>query len=402
MKRMRSLRFSKKRNTIKRDEISATPPTSPEKLEPGASESAPSVVTLDTGNAKWARNPDVIDKMLGNMKKELSPNELNNLSGSLSGQEVKSALTKNNKSPGRDLSPVPTRSQPRSKSKTHNTKSSRFPIKISRKSDTDKAHFQQIDLRQIEICQRIGCGASSAGVFLCLVDGWACAMKQLHREHVGAIDIRCFEREMDILYQLPPHPCIVRYLFHTTQGSDLCLFMQLYSGTLREHLDERRKSNDLLPPEMIARIALDAAQGIQFLHQHKVIHRDIKAGNIFITKNEHDEITRIAIGDFDTSLRVSASLRNLKKDADDIISHDSPASDPTMLRNANGHRNLNTAEKRNYFASNRPRSTVGTSYTIIIPNLFLFPFSSHVRMDRNHWIYGTRSIAIPRVDALWI
>jgi len=60
-------------------------------------------------------------------------------------------------------------------------------------------------------------------------------------------------------------------------------------------------------------------------------------------------------------LRVSASLRNVKKDADDIVNHDTPNSDPTMLRNANGRREMNTAEKRNYFASTRPRSTVGTT-----------------------------------------
>merc|ERR1712137_707846 len=191
----------------------------------------------------------------------------------------------------------------------------KFKNRRTKKKERKNEAVQPVHLREIEICQQIGCGASSAGVYLCIVDGWTCAMKQLKREHVGAIDIKCFEREMDILYQLPPHPNIVRYLFHTSMGTDLCLFMQLYSGTLREHLDERRKTNRFLPPDKIAQISLEAAQGIQFLHQHGVIHRDIKAGNVFCTKNEEGEITRIAIGDFDT-LRVSASLRNVKENAD--------------------------------------------------------------------------------------
>lgn len=114
---------------------------------------------------------------------------------------------------------------------------------------------------------------------MCIVDGWSCAMKQLKRELVCQMDIKCFEREMDILYQLPPHPNIVRYLFHTSHGSDLCLFMQLYSDTLRNYLDERRKTQQLLPVELIAEMSLEIASGIQFLHQHGVIHRDIKVQN---------------------------------------------------------------------------------------------------------------------------
>ena len=140
----------------------------------------------------------------------------------------------------------------------------------------EESSVQPVNLREIEICQQIGCGASSAGVYLCIVDGWSCAMKQLKRELVGQIDIKCFEREMDILYRLPPHANIVRYLFHTTHGTELCLFMQLYSGTLRDLLDERRKSKDFFDAELIAEMALEIAHGIQFLHQHNVIHRDIK------------------------------------------------------------------------------------------------------------------------------
>jgi len=256
-----------------------------------------------------------------------------------------------------DLSPKHDTSSD-SKSKDKHKKSGRLLSKLSTKSrsgsQAKEAYYQYVDLREIEICQQLGRGASSAGVFLCLVDGWACAMKQLKREHVGAIDIRCFEREMDILYQLPPHPNIVRYLFHTTMGTDLCLFMQLYSGTLREYLDIRRKENNYFAPEKITRMALEAAAGLQFLHQHGVIHRDIKAGNIFITKSENDEITRLAIGDFDTSLRVSASIKNLE-DADIIPDRDP---DGGFIK---ANQTMNTAQKRSYFSQNRPRSTVGTA-----------------------------------------
>lgn len=182
-------------------------------------------------------------------------------------------------------SPIFSKGTPKSPRQKSKTRLFKFTKKHKRtlEQKISQESTQPINLREIEICQQIGCGASSAGVYMCIVDGWSCAMKQLKRELVGQIDIKCFEREMDILYRLPPHPNIVRYLFHTTHGTELCLFMQLYSGTLRDLLDEHRKAQKLFDAQLIAEMALEIACGIQFLHQHNVIHRDIKVGYFLFT-----------------------------------------------------------------------------------------------------------------------
>merc|ERR1712137_1386520 len=229
----------------------------------------------------------------------------------------------------------------------------KFKNRRTKKKERKNEAVQPVHLREIEICQQIGCGASSAGVYMCIVDGWSCAMKQLKREHVGKLDIKCFEREMDILYQLPPHPNIVRYLFHTSIGPDLCLFMQLYGGTLRDYLDERRIGQQLLDVELIAEMALEIATGIQFLHKHGVIHRDIKAGNIFITKNGKGEITNLAVGDFDTSLRIqaTASVADLKSMM--MTSSTEMMVDPSTLLSNVKDKRKSPAARRNQFAKVR-------------------------------------------------
>jgi serine/threonine protein kinase len=86
-----------------------------------------------------------------------------------------------------------------------------------------------------------------------------------------------------------------------------------------------------------------------------------------VTKSETNDITRLAIGDFDTSLRVSASFRNIKVGSGDTIVQDGSqvvtstyARAPARQENTR-EKELNTAEKRNLFAQNRPRSTVGTA-----------------------------------------
>jgi len=119
-------------------------------------------------------------------------------------------------------------------------------------------------------------------------------------------------------------------------------------------------------------MALEIAHGIQFLHKHNVIHRDIKAGNIFITRNENGDVTKLAVGDFDTSLRVQASQMNLRNK--DIIRNPAQSSSSSSLfsnfkrqpsssstKPINSTPRVMTTEKRNHFAANKPRSTVGTA-----------------------------------------
>jgi len=137
--------------------------------------------------------------------------------------------------------------------------------------------------------------------------------------------------------------------------------MQLYSGTLRDLLDERRKTKSFFDAELIAEMALEIASGIEFLHKHNVIHRDIKSGNIFITRNEAGDVTKLAVGDFDTSLRVQASQMNLK-DKDTIKTQGHSVSQPsTAMFNVTKARANETTEKRTHFAQHKPRSTVGTA-----------------------------------------
>jgi len=54
-------------------------------------------------------------------------------------------------------------------------------------------------------------------------------------------------------------------------------------------------------------MCLDIIKGLLFLHNHSIIHRDLKTDNIFVTLNERKEINQLAIGDFDTAKKVGKS-----------------------------------------------------------------------------------------------
>src|SRR3990167_5920644 len=85
-----------------------------------------------------------------------------------------------------------------------------------------------------------------------------------------------------------------------------------------------------------------------------------KAGNVFVTKNEQGAVTRLAIGDFDTSLRVSASMKDIGNDEFINQSDSGHHKKTNLFQNLKNERQIDTASKRTYFSQNKPRSTVGT------------------------------------------
>jgi serine/threonine-protein kinase len=62
---------------------------------------------------------------------------------------------------------------------------------------------------------------------------------------------------------------------------------------LEELLDAQRRIGRRLPVEAVCRLVVDAAQGLQAIHQAGVVHRDVKPANVFLCGNG-----AAAMGDF--------------------------------------------------------------------------------------------------------
>jgi len=127
-------------------------------------------------------------------------------------------------------------------------------------------------------------------------------MKQLASE--SKTDTENFEREMNILYNLPPHPNIVRYLFHKTIQGRICLFMTRYDCTLQTIIRKRRENQNYFSLEQICFIANKVLEGIRFLHQHQIIHRDIKTENVYVSMSYEGAMKEVVIADFDSAKRI--------------------------------------------------------------------------------------------------
>ncbi len=102
------------------------------------------------------------------------------------------------------------------------------------------------------------------------------------------------------------HPCIIRYHPEIIEQADAennirrCLLMEFVDGPdLRKHITDR----DLTLQQMVE-VCIRLCQGLDFLHQNGIVHRDIKPGNFLFSR----DLKHVKICDFGLS-KSNASWR---------------------------------------------------------------------------------------------
>jgi serine/threonine protein kinase len=130
------------------------------------------------------------------------------------------------------------------------------------------------------ILERIGSG-QSAGVYKAVhTSGQVVALKVLPGSKAReANTLSRFQREGRLLTQLD-HPNAVR-AFQVGQGGGVhFIVMEHLEGETLDGVLERRKR---LPPGEAVRLIHQAFQGLQHLHEKRMIHRDLKPANLMLT-----------------------------------------------------------------------------------------------------------------------
>ncbi|KAK9805532.1 hypothetical protein WJX72_003632 [[Myrmecia] bisecta] len=143
----------------------------------------------------------------------------------------------------------------------------------------------------IEVCQRPDgspwvLGQGSFGmVFRALRRGHDdVAVKVL--THVDDRQLRHFRKEISILKSLSFHQNIVQFYGAclVEAGKPMLVLEYLEGGDLRQAMASERRA-ELRWCNKGQLVALDIARGLHFLHTKKVIHSDLKSGNILLTKD---------------------------------------------------------------------------------------------------------------------
>ncbi|XP_053205655.1 mitogen-activated protein kinase kinase kinase 13-like [Panonychus citri] len=133
-----------------------------------------------------------------------------------------------------------------------------------------KADDWEILVERIQDLQLIGSGAQGA-VFFGRLDNQPVAVKKV-REKVDT-DIKHL-RKLD-------HPNIVAFKGVCTQPGCYCIIMEYCpNGQLYDILKVRK-----VPPNTVVDWSRQIASGMNYLHQRKIIHRDLKSPNVLMSSN---------------------------------------------------------------------------------------------------------------------
>lgn len=128
-----------------------------------------------------------------------------------------------------------------------------------------------------------------------LADGSLVAVKRLKEERTQGGELQ-FQTEVEMI-SMAVHRNLLRLRgFCMTPTERLLVYPYMVNGSVASCLRERPENQPPLSWEIRKRIALGAARGLAYLHDHcdpKIIHRDVKAANILL-----DEEFEAVVGDF--------------------------------------------------------------------------------------------------------
>jgi len=108
-------------------------------------------------------------------------------------------------------------------------------------------------------------------------------------------DEKIFRDELK-LANIPPHKNVVQFLghIHCSRCDPFGIVMHFYEmGNLKDLLNKKPSREHEIEPKDKRVFMIDIAKGINHLHDHKIIHRDIATRNILVTKG-----LRAVVSDF--------------------------------------------------------------------------------------------------------
>jgi hypothetical protein len=177
-----------------------------------------------------------------------------------------------------------------------------------------------------------------------VIDAWEVEPKNIHRVPNGQIGKggsatvrkvtwlgndfaeKCFygreneamRKEASLLAGLS-HPNILPLFCCVTRARSCSLVMELMDKDLLQLMEELVNNESQDPPFKLLEavdIMLQVAEGMNYLHQNRVVHRDLKSKNILVKHNERDRHVYAKVADFGLSKikELSCTYSNLTMD----------------------------------------------------------------------------------------
>lgn len=133
---------------------------------------------------------------------------------------------------------------------------------------------------------------------------------------IDSANIDSFIQEASILSRLR-HPNIVQFIGCCVDDNHLYLVVEYCGqGSVQNMVDAKTAMSN----ELKKKLLMDCCKGMLYLHANKVIHRDLKPGNLLVTNDSQAKVADFGTGTFvgennQTTLigTVAVSIRNISK-----------------------------------------------------------------------------------------
>ncbi|XP_039192163.1 serine/threonine-protein kinase Nek11 isoform X1 [Crotalus tigris] len=160
-------------------------------------------------------------------------------------------------------------------------------------------HSKTLIAGRYNIYQKLGCG--SFGTVYLISDKKTKEEEQLKvLKEISVGSLKPNETveanlEAQLLSRLD-HPAIVKFYTSFVEGGSFCIITEYCEGRdLDFKIQEYKRSGKVFPESQIVEWFIQLLLGVNYLHERRILHRDLKAKNIFLKNN------LVKIGDFGVS-----------------------------------------------------------------------------------------------------
>jgi serine/threonine protein kinase len=121
---------------------------------------------------------------------------------------------------------------------------------------------------------------------------------QSEEEAYRRLTIDRFRREAMAASRVGQHPNVALvYAFDEIDGRHLLVMEYIEGRTLKQELTRSDGKSRALPPRKAAQVAIGILKGLEAIHAAKILHRDLKPGNVMLThKDDQVKILDFGLG----------------------------------------------------------------------------------------------------------
>ncbi|ELP86925.1 protein tyrosine kinase domain containing protein, partial [Entamoeba invadens IP1] len=170
---------------------------------------------------------------------------------------------------------------------------------------TDAASSTHIDLDELNMSEFPIAEGAMGKVYIGSYRSVPVAVKQFRWESLSDEDMKELKKEVtaecEIMSKLR-NPFIASYMGSVTYIPQVSMVIQFFVlGSLGEYLRKDKRDYIKLPYKLKVRMLFDTTRGMQFLHENRIMHLDLKPDNLLVNSLDPNSACSIKITDFGTS-----------------------------------------------------------------------------------------------------